>query len=163
MAQRNLIIIILFSIICALMLIRECESSVEVTKTNIDSIEAKIKGDLRVIDSLMDDRLKKDSVRTVEVIKWRYIKQNHDTLPCDTFVKLVIAQCDTVIYRDSVLINSQQTIISKQDTVIHNQQTVIKSDSVEIVGLNKEVRKQKRLKRVFQVTTVGALLLAVFK
>jgi hypothetical protein len=76
-----------------------------------------------------------DSTRIHHLNKWRNITHINDSTPCYTEIKYIIAQCDTVIKYDSILIvalrgqHVNDTIIqTKQDSII-----IQKSDSITIL------------------------------
>jgi hypothetical protein len=112
-------------------------------KVEVNPLKEKIQKEKVKVDSLKKDALKKDSVRIVYITKWRTIKLNPDSLPCDTFVKLVIAHCDTVILKDSSTIVSLKEVIKQDSIIISYQGELIVKDSVHIAKLEKKLKWQK--------------------
>lgn len=126
--------------VCILLLTNKCKREV-VSSNNITP-------ELIKRDSFRTIIKYRDSIRLKTVIKWKKIRLNPDTLPCDTFVKLVISQCDTVIKYDSLQIVSLNDLV-KQDSVIIGKLLDGKTeDSLSIVKLNKKLKRQKVLTKV---------------
>jgi hypothetical protein len=115
--------------------------------------------------------VKKDSIQKVivreEVIRYKTItKYIHDKgldLPCDTVLNLVIADCDTIIKVDSILISSLKKELKYDSLIITWHQKIQAQDSVEILALKKEVKKERRKKKFFQLTTILCLGAAIVK
>lgn len=77
---------------------------------------------------------------TIVKIRHHYHEVRRDSLiPCET--KLVI--CDTLIMRDSILDARKDTIITDLRGLVGTWKEVHSSDSITIVGLKKEVKRQK--------------------
>ena len=89
----------------------------------------------------------RDSIRIQHVHHWNKIKLI-DTLPCDTFVKLVISKCDTVIKYDSLTIVSLNDLVKQDSVVIGKLLEGKKEDSLSIVKLNKKLKRQKLLTKI---------------
>lgn len=107
-----------------------------------------IKQEVKTRDSIIKVVEYKDSIRTVYVTKWRKIKVNPDSLPCDTFVHEIIAVCDTFIMIDSSEIVSLKGVI-RQDSIIQAKQSdKISSDSLTISKLNKRLKRQKTVTKL---------------
>lgn len=148
-------------LLTVVVLVRSCErpDSIVVETDHIKTAIAKIQA-------------KKDSVKpiiqiqTVEVVKyrerWHRLK---DTIyipsGCDTVFKTIVSACDSVIQKDSILISSLQFQARLDSSIISDQGKIIRADSLTILGLNKEVRKQKRHKRIALIAAgvIGALSL----
>lgn len=92
----------------------------------------------------------KDSIRVVYKDRWHRIKANPERLPCDTFVNIVIAECDSLIALDSSYIYSLKEIIVNDSNIIAHQ-----SDSINV--LNKSIKRQKR-KTKLVAAGLGVLL-----
>lgn len=83
----------------------------------------------------------KDSIRDRWNTKYKEIRYD-SLIPCPE--KLAIA--DTVIINDSSEIASLSALVGVQDSIIIGQGKIIQGDSVTIIDLKKDVRKQKRQK-----------------
>lgn len=90
---------------------------------------------LKIIQTKYKDTVRiKEVIRNKVLVKWREVR--HDSLiPCET--KLLV--CDTVIRIDSSLICSLKD--------------VIRVDSIMIVGLNKQVKRERNKKRLWMVVS----------
>ena len=108
----------------------------------------KITQDLKKADSIQQIVIKMDSVRFIEVVKWRYLKTNPERLPCDSLYTEVVSLCDTIILHDSLEINEYKALVRQDSIIIKDYQTLVRNDSMVITGLNKEIRKQKTQKRL---------------
>lgn len=89
---------------------------------------------------------RKEIVRHDSIVyrdRHHYHEIRHDSLiPCPE----KLAMSDTVIYQDSTLLDLMSVDISKLDKIIVLQDSVIRMDSLAIVGLKKEVKRQRRQK-----------------
>jgi hypothetical protein len=143
---RTFIFGILTAALVVVIGIKSCDKPIyvptkEVVKAHVQ--EAKIKTELAKAIVLHDT-----------ILKWRikYKKIRYDSLiPCE--IKLIT--CDTIILKDSTLIAAQDSIIDHYSALVSDWKHIHSSDSTSIIGLNKEVKKQKRLKVLYGV---GSLL-----
>lgn len=137
-------------IILAFVLGKRCEGKhMTVIPTNTDTLKTKAKELAVKSDSVSKEVKKADSVRVKVVIKWKEVR--HDSLiPCEE----LIAYCDTLYYADSTLITELKAKVFIDSLLLNVQKGIISNDSIRIVGLNKEVKKQKRLRNLFIATTV---------
>ena len=85
---------------------------------------------------------------TVYVTRVKYIRTIAPA-ECDTFIKLVVQECDT-------LIQIKEIEIAVKDSVMV-------ADSTLIVAQSKEIRKQRRHKRIAVLGAVMIFILAVLK
>lgn len=118
--------------ICILLLTNKCKRTI--------SHSANITPELIKRDSFRTIVKYRDSVRVQHVHHWNKIKLI-DTLPCDTFVKLVISKCDTVIKYDSLTIVSLNDLVKQDSVIIGKLLEGKKEDSLSIVRLNKKCRR----------------------
>ena len=93
-----------------------------------------------------------DSTRVHYLSKWRIKTRMTDSSPCYTEVKTIIAQCDTVIMADSVLITSLKANIANDSAIIFKQGLMLKADSLQICKLNKKVKRNKIIAKVAFIT-----------
>lgn len=116
--------------------------------------------------AIEEGEVKKDSVRTVieyrdrirEKIVYKYKTIRHDSLlPCEE--KLIL--CDTLLYVDSTLIQSLKAEITLSDTIISKQGQLILSQENDIKDLTKDLKKEKRKKRFWQIMTAAAGAIAI--
>ena len=114
------------------------------------------------IDSL-DLVKKKDSISYVTIVKYKYLKGKVDSIPCEELLPQIVNICDSIVYNDSSLISSLKNIIKLDSSIFVDMKRVIVNDSTTIVSLNKEVKKQKRQKKI--VGGIGAVgwLIAIIK
>jgi hypothetical protein len=83
---------------------------------------------------------------TVYVTRVKYIRTIAPA-ECDTFIQLVVAECDT--------------IIQIKEVEIAVKDSVIVADSTLIVAQHKEIRKQRRHKRIAVLGAVMIFILSV--
>jgi hypothetical protein len=119
--------------------------------------------DLRLKEAQIKDLKPIIEYREKEVVKWRtkWREGKHDTIPCDSAIVILKNVCDTIILKDSLLIQIQADVITKQDSIIQGWHTAHTADSVTIMGLNREVKRQKRQKWLIGIcggVLVGSLL-----
>ena len=146
----------IITILSILLLITHCNKPVIKPVDNTNIYKEAIKKYLSKKDSL--DKLSKsqDSVRIEYITKWRTkIKYIHDSIPCDSALPIIVNHCDSIIYHDSVYINTLKQIIKVDSSIIHNQKFIIFADSVKIDSLNKDIKKHKRHKKLL----TGSLIL----
>jgi hypothetical protein len=135
---------------------KDCNKPVIKPVDNTNIYKQAIKKYLSKKDSL--DKLSKpqDSIRIEYITKWRTkIKYIHDSIPCDSALPIIVNHCDSIIYYDSVYINTLKQIIKVDSSIIHNQKSIIFADSVKIDSLSKDIRKHKRHKKLL----TGGLIL----
>lgn len=148
-------------LVLCLLLFDKCNGKGEViTYNGTDSLKQVIAGQTRVKDSLLMAVKKKDTLR-VEVIK-KYKVLKHDTIYsniCAPIIKL----CDSIILVDSSLITDLKNVIKIDSVIITNYKKVAETDSNTIVGLTKEVKKQKRHKRWLIGGLIGVGIIAALK
>lgn len=111
----------------------------------------------RVQDSFRTVIKYQDSVRVHYITKWRNKTRLVDSSPCYTEVKTIIAECDTIIKVDSILIGSLKSQHSFDSTVIFNQYIRIKGDSAHIVKLDKKLKRNRRLALGLGAIVAGAV------
>jgi cell division protein FtsL len=119
-----------------------------------DSLKKEIKQDLGKRDSVKKEVIKTDSVRVKEIIRWRKLKADTVYLPCDSLIKKIIHVCDTIIQVDSTEIAQMKHIVKLDSLIISDQYALIIQDSIQINGLKKEVKKQKRLTKIMAALAV---------
>lgn len=93
-----------------------------------------------------------DSTRVHYLSKWRFKTRMIDSSPCYTEVKTIIAECDTVIMADSVLISALKGQVSNDSVIIFKQSLMLKADSLKICKLNKKVKRNKIIAKVAFIT-----------
>ena len=158
------IVLVALIIICSIALLNKCEENAN---------DARIKTDYSVyykhIDSLQhsNDSLKvlankQEQIRETIVTRYKVLRDSVK-LPCDTLLQLVIASCDTIIVADSSQIANLKHIISNDSLIINDKDSIILSDSLQIVNLKKEVKKQKRHKRLAAALAVIGFGVAAIK
>lgn len=98
-----------------------------------------------------------DSVRVKEVLKWRTMTQITDSVKCYEVLVPFIAQCDTVIKYDSILITSLKGQVSNDSVIIFKQGLMLKADSIHIVKLDKKVKRNRRLALFFGAIVAGGV------
>jgi hypothetical protein len=116
----------------------------------IDSLKTIIKDQMHVADSLKKVAKGHDSVRTEYITYWRTKVKTlvqHDSIPCDSMLTIVVSMCDTLIVRDSVYISDLKKIIVTDSIIIDSQAQVIKLDSTKIADLDRKVVRLKRHRR----------------
>jgi len=134
-----------------------------ITPDKTDSLKKVITNQEKVKDSLLILANRKDSVRVEYITKWKKLKGDTAFLPCDTILNLVISTCDSIIAIDSALIGDLKGVIKVDSGIIANYKKVVVNDSTTIVGLNREINKQKGQKKL--IGGIGAVgwLIAIFK
>ena len=102
-----------------------------------------------------------DSIRVNYITKWRNKTRLVDSSPCYTEVKTIIAECDTIIRVDSILISSLKGQVSNDSVIIFKQGLMLKADSIHIVKLDKKVKRNRRLALFFGAIVAGGVGLSV--
>lgn len=125
--------------ICLLLMFKRCDAP-EPAITTIP--ELKIKDSFRVVIKYHD------STRLHYLSKWRFKTRMIDSTVCYTEVKTIIAECDTVIMADSILITSLKANIANDSVIIFKQGLMLKADSLQICKLNKKVKRNKIIAKV---------------
>lgn len=133
------------------LLTRQCNDG-KSTKGDIfiDSLKTIIKDQMHKADSLKLLAQSHDSIRTEYITQWRTkIKTvvQHDSIPCDSILPMVINTCDSIIVRDSIYISDLKKIIHTDSIIIDGQSQVIKLDSITIADLDRKVVRLKRHRR----------------
>lgn len=131
-----------------------------ITPDKTDSIKKVIEAKYQMReDSILLDK-KRDTLR-VEVIK-RYKVVIHDTI-LKQICAPIIQLCDSIILIDSSQISTLKNIVKLDSGIIADYRKVVVNDSTTIVGLNREIKKHKRQKKL--IGGIGAVgwLIAIFK
>jgi hypothetical protein len=133
------------------LLTRQCDDSKAVEADHLkDSLKTVIYNQMHVADSLKEVAKGHDSIRTEYITKWRTKVKTlvqHDSIPCDSVLKIVVTTCDTLIIKDSVYISDLKKIIVTDSIIIDSQAQVIKLDSTKIADLDRKVARLKRHRR----------------
>jgi hypothetical protein len=98
-----------------------------------------------------------DSTRVHYLNKWRNKTRLVDSSPCYTEVKTIIAECDTIIKVDSILISSLKGQVSNDSVIIFKQGLMLKADSIHIVKLDKKVKRNRRIALFFGAIVAGGV------
>lgn len=147
---KNFIITGLGILVALLILFHGCGDTVKPTPVN-----NKIITDLKLDTEAKNEAKKSDSVRIVYRTKFKYIITNPEKLPCDTFVKVVIAYCDTVIQKDSTEIEALKKVIKQDSVLIVDYQEQGNKDSVLITKLERKVKLNRTIAKLAFVTGLG--------
>lgn len=99
----------------------------------------------RLNDSLLKLSKGHDSIRVEYKTRWKFMKQDTAFIPCDSILPMVINLCDSIMYNDSAHISVLKQVIKNDSVTKSNYKRIINNDSTTIVGLNKKIKKQKRL------------------
>ncbi len=134
-----------------------------ITPDKTDSLKKVIELQNKERDSLHAEVKKKEPARDTIIYKYRYLKGKIDSIPCDSLLPKIVNICDSIIYTDSSLISSLKGVIKVDSGIISNYKKIVVNDSTTIVGLNKEIKKQKQQKKL--IGGIGAVgwLIAIFK
>lgn len=153
--------------VACVFLFKGCDDNVGSPSTNLskenDSLKMVNAEKDRINDSLLGLSKGHDSVRVEYVTKWRKLKQDTAYIPCDSLLKITRIVCDTIMYNDSAHISVLKQVIKNDSVTKSNYKKIINNDSITIVGLNKEVKKQKRQKKIFGGVAVVAAAIAIIK
>jgi hypothetical protein len=133
--------------ICVLLLFKRCPSTQP----------ALAQPDLRVRDSFRTVIKFHDSVRVNYITKWRNRTHLVDSSPCYTEVKTIIAECDTIIKVDSILISSLKDQANNDSVIIFKQGLMLRADSIHIAKLNKKVKRNRRIALGLGAVLAGAV------
>lgn len=126
-----------------------------------DSLKVEIRKELKNKDSIKKVVVYRDSIRTRVV--WKYRTDKGLDLPCDTILKLVIANCDTIISVDSTLIVSLKDEILVDSIIIDSQLKVIKLDSIDIASLQKKLKRRGLREKLIAGGLGGLLLISLLR
>jgi len=153
--------------VACVFLFKGCDDNVGSPSTNLskenDSLKVANSEKDRINDSLLGLSKGHDSVRVEYVTKWRKLKQDTAFIPCDSLLKITRIVCDTIMYNDSAHISVLKQVIKNDSVTKSNYKKIINNDSITIVGLNKEVKKQKRQKKIFGGVAAVAAAIAIIK
>jgi len=130
---------------------------------NVDSIKGVIRHEFDEKESILKLVTNNVSVRVKEVIRWKYLKAEVKTAPCDSILPQIVNVCDSIIVTDSTEISNLKHLNVVNDSIIGNYQKLVKNDSTQIISLKKEVKKQKRLKVIFAATAILFGGVAIFR
>ena len=147
------------------LLTRQCDDSKAVETDHLkDSLKITIRNQQRIADSLKLVANSNDSVRLEYITKWRTkIKTiiQHDSIPCDSILPMVVSTCDSIILKDSIYIKDLRDIIYTDSIIMDSQAQVIKLDSIKIADLDRKVVRLKRHRRwlLFGTGVLGGAIL----
>lgn len=147
------------------LLIRQCDDTKAVETDHLkDSLKTTIRNQKRIADSLKLAANSNDSVRLEYITKWRTkIKTiiQHDSIPCDSILPMVVSTCDSIISKDSIYIKDLKDIIYTDSIIMDSQAQVIKLDSIKIADLDRKVVRLKRHRRwlLFGTGVLGGAIL----
>jgi hypothetical protein len=147
------------------LLTRQCDDSKAVETDHLkDSLKTIIYNQMHLADSLKEVAKGHDSVRLEYITKWRTkIKTiiQHDSIPCDSILPMVVSTCDSIILKDSIYIKDLRDIIYTDSIIMDSQAQVIKLDSIKIADLDRKVVRLKRHRRwlLFGTGVLGGAVL----
>jgi hypothetical protein len=147
------------------LLTRQCDDTEAVETDHLkDSLKTTIRNQKRISDSLKLVANGNDSVRLEYITKWRTkIKTiiQHDSIPCDSILPMVVSTCDSIISKDSIYIKDLRDIIYTDSIIMDSQAQVIKLDSIKIADLDRKVVRLKRHRRwlLFGTGVLGGAVL----
>jgi hypothetical protein len=147
------------------LLTRQCDDTEAVETDHLkDSLKTTIRNQKRISDSLKLVANSNDSVRLEYITKWRTkIKTiiQHDSIPCDSILPMVVSTCDSIISKDSIYIKDLRDIIYTDSIIMDSQAQVIKLDSIKIADLDRKVVRLKRHRRwlLFGTGVLGGAVL----
>ena len=147
-------------LVACIFMFKGCDEDVTYTNNDNDSLKLVIANQNIIKDSLLAEVKKKDTIRVEVIKKYRILK--HDTIFANICAP-IIQLCDSIILVDSSLIVDLKHVIKVDSVIIGNYKKVTHNDSLSIVGLNKEVKKQKRQKKWLIVWFVGLGVVAAVK
>ena len=149
MKQSTKYLLLIIAVMLIIIMVQFCSQKGSVVIPNNSNLKLSIATNKAKAEKLKPIIIIKDSIRTKYVTKWKEVR--HDSLiPCPE--KLAVA--DTVIYQDSSLIYSLKLLCKIDSNIIAEQSKVISADSITIKGLKKEVKKQKRQKRILAAIAI---------
>lgn len=157
------ILIVVLAVTIGLLILKKCDGAIEENHLDSDSIKKVISEQYeKRIDSLKAIK-QKDSVRIEYVDRWRGLKHDTAYLPCDSLLPKIVNLCDSIIYVDSSQIATMKNVIAMDDSIINNYKKVAYTDSITIIGLNKEVKKHKKQKKIFAGIAAVVAGIAILK
>ena len=129
-----------------------------------DSLKTTIRNQQRIADSLKLVANGHDSIRLEYITQWRTkvkILVQHDSIPCDSVLPIVISTCDSIIVRDSIYISDLKKIILTDSIIMDSQAQVMNLDSIKIADLERKVVRLKRHRRwlLFGTGVLGGAVL----
>jgi hypothetical protein len=150
---------IILALVAVILWLQYCQKPVSTInyQSKADTLKSEIKKGLVKKDSIHQKAVKEDSQRVVYVTKWREVKAEvkKDTAksrPCDSIITKIVSICDTMVIKDSTEIMTLKAEIKQDSVLFVNYRELTKTDSLQIVSLKKEVRRQKRLKVLAWIT-----------
>jgi len=147
------------------LLTRQCDDIKPVESNHLkDSLKTIISNQKRIADSLKLVATGHDSIRLEYITQWRTkIKTiiQHDSIPCDSVLPMVISTCDSIIVRDSIYISDLRKIILTDSIIMNSQAQVMSLDSIKIADLERKVVRLKRHRRwlLFGTSVLGGAIL----
>ena len=147
------------------LLTRQCDDTEALETDHLkDSLKTTIRNQKRISDSLKLVANGNDSVRLEYITKWRTkIKTiiQHDSIPCDSILPMVVSTCDSIISKDSIYIKDLRDIIYTDSIIMDSQAQVIKLDSIKIADLDRKIVRLKRHRRwlLFGTGVLGGAVL----
>lgn len=142
---------------------RSCSDIGGVSRSTIDSLKEKVYEAKKEQKKALAKAHKSDSVRTITVTKYREVRKLVPSIVFRDSLIQIINLCDTVIIQDSTAIADLKHVIRTDSIIMVNQGKVIQADSSAIVGLKKEVKKERRKKRLWIVLTGIMAGVGIFK
>lgn len=147
---KTIALFILIGIVVFQFIFRGCGDPVKPVPIN-----NKIIADTKKLETFKAIAVRSDSIRIVYRDHYRYIKTNPLKLPCDTFVKVVIAYCDTVLVKDSTEIETLKMVVKQDSVLIIDYQEQGNKDSVLITKLERKVKLNRTFAKIAFVTGLG--------
>lgn len=158
LTRSNIVIAVLTLAVIILLLTKGC-SNEPVQSIDKNKI-VELKGDK---DSIRERIVYKDRIKTEYVVKWRNFKGKVDSIPCPDALNQAIILTDSIIVVDSSLVASLKAELFVDSLIIKNQEELITQDSIKIVSLNKEVKKQNRRKKLWRSVSIALGVVAIIK
>lgn len=90
------------------------------------------------------EEVKSDTAQKKAVRKYREVKKEIKTLPCDTALKKIIIVCDTLHSKDSVEIGNLRHVIALKDSLLFIKSAIHKNDSMAIQDTVKYYKRRGR-------------------
>lgn len=148
---KNIIITILGILFACWLLFHSCGHS----KPEQYVRSTKIQSGLKKERSLKDSVRIKDSIRIHWVDKYRKDKSVLKGFPCDSVLPIIIADCDTVIIKDSTELVAMRKLRTQDSLLIVDYQIQGNLDSVTIGKLERKVHRNRTLAKLAFVTWIG--------
>lgn len=156
----------LFAIIAFILLFQTC--------SNDETIRTERITDTLIVTKLVNinkDSLKVDSLLKVKQRVKIVYKQNTDSIyiaspdTCKTYITMLVNNCndylslnDSIIESQMLLINEQRDLYRIQRDLINKQNDMLYSDSLQIVKLNKKIKRKNISIGIISAVGLGALL-----